>query len=382
MYLFYKPLQRCQKHFDTPDKPNRKEGIIIAKNQQTSNRQKTSHKQTSSPNVENHPADGPWQIYDRIFKRIFSLSKKAIIHLINGLFDTYFPPDSNVEYPNKEFVLPNLEQRIADIIVVINKIYTFHLEAQMTKEHLIVLRVFEYSFQYALFTHDGSSHLNFPEPAVIYLDSMGGIPEESILHISFGSQGSFDYRVKNFLYLAHSTEELEQKKMAVLIPFQVLRLRSLLKQWKRYQTEGRNFDMQKIYQLQEEIRSDIIDSIKMNLTLGNITADDARQLFELTNLLHEHICKDFISSGGEELMNPLLPGAIELPNDKYRLRIDELEKQVKWYADENAKYADEITKYADEITKYADKNTQYMDENARLKEQIAQLKTQIRPKSD
>ena len=43
-------------------------------------------------------------------------------------------------------------------------------------------------------------------------------------------------------------------------------------------------------------------------------------------------------------MKPLLPGALELPNDKYRFRIDELEK-------ENARYADEITRYADEILK-------------------------------
>ena len=42
-------------------------------------------------------------------------------------------------------------------------------------------------------------------------------------------------------------------------------------------------------------------------------------------------------------MKPLLPGAIELPNDKYRFRIDELEK-------ENTRYADEISRYVDEIS--------------------------------
>ena len=50
-------------------------------------------------------------------------------------------------------------------------------------------------------------------------------------------------------------------------------------------------------------------------------------------------------------MKPLLPGALELPNDKYRFRIDELERENKQYADENAKYADENAKYADEIIK-------------------------------
>lgn len=65
-------------------------------------------------------------------------------------------------------------------------------------------------------------------------------------------------------------------------------------------------------------------------------------------------------------MKPLLPGALELPNDKYRLRINELEK-------ENARYADEITRYADENAKYADENAKYADEITRLKKKIAEL---------
>ena len=85
-----------------------------------------------------------------------------------------------------------------------------------------------------------------------------------------------------------------------------------------------------------------IEGIKLNLELGNITKDDADQLYDLTERLREHICKDFKSRGGEEIMKPLLPGALELPNDKYRFRIDELERENKQYADENAKYAYEI----------------------------------------
>ena len=104
--------------------------------------------------------------------------------------------------------------------------------------------------------------------------------------------------------------------------------------------------------MQEKIRNDIIESISRNLHLCNITADDARQLPELTGRLHEHICAEFNrKKKGDEELKPLLPGALELPNDKYRFRIDELEKEILRYADENAKYADEILRYADEIVK-------------------------------
>ncbi len=43
-------------------------------------------------------------------------------------------------------------------------------------------------------------------------------------------------------------------------------------------------------------------------------------------------------------MKPLLPGALELPNDKYRIQIDRLEQELSRYVDENARYADEIVK--------------------------------------
>ena len=235
----------------------------------------------------------------------------------------------------------------------------------MERDDRIILRAFEYGFHYALSSQKQPDYLQFPDPSIIYLNKVDGIPEESTLHISFGNQGNFDYRVKNFLYLAHSMEDLEKRKMTILIPFQVLRLRSLLSQWKRCEKKEIPFDKKEFYQLQEQVNDDIIwheegpnevgespdalwrgwwriKSIKLNLELGNITKDDADQLYDLTERLREHICRDFKPCGGEEIMKPLLPGALELPNDKYRFRIDELERENKQYADENAKYAYEI----------------------------------------
>lgn len=160
---------------------------------------------------------------------------------------------------------PGLKDRFADIIVIINDVHTFHLEAQMTKDERIVLRVFEYEFFYAMSQWSDDNTLYFPELMIIYLDNQPGIPKESILHISFCNQGTFDYKVQNYMYLEHDVTELNRRKMIVLIPFQLL---------------------------------------------------------ELTKLLYAHICVDLEKVGGCEEMKPLLDGAIELPNDKYRFRID------------------------------------------------------------
>ncbi|MGN0353055.1 MAG: hypothetical protein ACI4ES_15525, partial [Roseburia sp.] len=111
-------------------------------------------------------------------------------------------------------------------------------------------------------------------------------------------------------------------------------------------------------------RNDIIGSIEANVQFGNITLDDAKQLLELTELLYAHICADLEKAGGNAEMKPLLDGAIELPNDKYRFRIDELERQ--------------LAECADEISKYADENARYADENAKLRERIRELEQQKR----
>lgn len=116
-----------------------------------------------------------------------------------------------------------------------------------------------------------------------------------------------------------------------------------------------NKNVARIRLLQEELKHDIIGSIEANVQFGNITVDDAKQLLELTELLYAHICADLEKVGGCKKMKPLLDGAIELPNDKYRFRIDELEKEIAEYAAENARYA---------------------DENARLKKHIEELESQ------
>ena len=107
-----------------------------------------------------------YQIYDRIFKRIFNLSNLSIINLINGLFGTNYPSDSTVEYLNKEFVNRHMEKRFADVLLLIQGIL-YHLEAQMIFDGSIVVRVFEYGFQHAISNRKDDNVLYFPEPIVI-----------------------------------------------------------------------------------------------------------------------------------------------------------------------------------------------------------------------
>lgn len=259
-----------------------------------------------------------YQIYDRIFKRIFALSNLAIINLINALFGTNHSQDSKITYLNKEFVARNLDKRFADIFLQINGI-TYHLEAQMTKSMNIIVRVFEYGFFHAMENREEDEILKFPQPAVIYLDTVTAIPETSTLVLDFGEQGCFEYKVKNFVYQEHKLQELNQKKMIILIPFQLLKLRKIVEKKPTEET----WEL-----LRKLILDDIIGSIKANLGVGNITESDATELKELTLELYEHLYHHYQELGGYQEMKELLEGAMELPLDKYRIRIDELEREL------------------------------------------------------
>ncbi|MDD3368545.1 MAG: bZIP transcription factor [Lachnospiraceae bacterium] len=280
-----------------------------------------------------------YQIYDRIFKRIFSLSSLAIINLINGLFGTNHPLDSSVGYPSHEFISSHLDKRFADVLLTIQGI-PYHLEAQMTKDGAIVVRAFEYEFLYAMHNRDGDTVLHFPEPIIIYLDSETKIPETSTLNLDFGSQGTFTYTVKNFVYQDYEMRELNQRKLIVLIPFQLLKLKRIIE---KAPSETH------FLQLKNLIQNDILNSIRANLQVGNITLDDANQLRELTLQLYDHIYQHYDELGGRNDMKPLLEGAIELPLDKYRIRIDELEQKTSALEQEKSSLEQEKSSLEQEI---------------------------------
>ncbi len=78
-----------------------------------------------------------YQIYDKAFKRILTLSEKTVINLINGLFDTNYPTDSKITYNWTEHENKDLKRTLADSILTINGRDSYHIEAQMTEDEEI-----------------------------------------------------------------------------------------------------------------------------------------------------------------------------------------------------------------------------------------------------
>lgn len=288
-----------------------------------------------------------YHIYDKIFKKILTLSSTAVVNLINGLFDTDYPVSSTVTYNWTEFENGVLKRILADTILTINGKYSYHLEAQMTEDEEIIFRVFEYGYGHAdrnrryavdLIT-DSNGHIKsdsiesgceliFPEPKIIYLCTSDDAPDTYSLKLNFGSQGSFLYKVSTFKFLEISLEELNQKKMVILIPFQLLKLRKILEKERSEET---------LDALKALIKDDIIGSIETNLQLGNITEGDARRLRRLTHQLYQHIYSHYKEM---EVLNVIT-------DESLMLDIDIIEKKHEEELAEKDRIIEQITSEKD-----------------------------------
>lgn len=153
----------------------------------------------------------------------------------------------------------------------------------MTTDSDIVLRVYEYGYGHANRNakKDKRGHeIIFPEPKIIYLYTDSPAPDEYLLNLYFGTQGSFLYRVPTFKFLEIPTPELNQHKLVILIPFSLIKLRKALQ--KKRSPEN-------LEALKKLIQDDMLGSINENLRVGNITESDARILKSLTHKLYLHI---------------------------------------------------------------------------------------------
>jgi hypothetical protein len=168
------------------------------------------------------------QLFDMVFKRLIHLSGPAVVNFINGLFGTNYPPDSPVEYPNVENVDRKLKRLLSDTMIIIGGIHVYHIEAQISDDENIAVRVFEYGYAEGLRTRSVMEHIitvKFPDARIIYWETTSKTPDEVVLRLEFPDDSHYDYKVKTFKPLNYTIAELKERKMAILLPFYVLKLR-------------------------------------------------------------------------------------------------------------------------------------------------------------
>lgn len=309
--------------------------------------------------------DKTYQIYDKMTKKILTLSAKAVINLINGLFQTDYPTDSRITYNWTEFEDQELKRILADAILTINDTDSYHIEAQMTKEDDIVLRIFEYGFGHALrmaTVKDGVYHIQFPQPKILYLYYKGKVPDEYQLHIHFDKEQSFVYRVPTEKLPDISAEELSRRKMIILIPFYLLKLRDLLEKERSEEN---------LRALKNLLLHDILGSINENLRVENITVSDAQRLISYTRRLYNHLYSQYEEMEAlNDMMDESFMTDADLIVKECDARLEEVTKILEEKLNELARKQNELKEKDGELTskesELAAKNNELIAKNEEL----------------
>lgn len=294
------------------------------------------------------------KLYDSIFKKILTLSSKAVINMINGLFNMFYDPEnSTVSYHWTENVHDNqnsMTTTLADTILVINNSDAYHMETQMKKDDSIVFRVFSYGAGYAdqtkeiLQDEEGCQvyRIHFPEPCVIYLSNVPkSVPDTYSLQVGFVHTQNITYNVPVTKLTSCSVKEINNRKMIILIPFYILKLREKLRNKKARTPEN-------IASLKSLIKTDIMGSIDKNVELGNITAEDGAQLYRFTQMLYTRLYSQFEET--EEVTDMVEQSIITFVDvfqeEKARMekRMAEMDKEI---ADKDKKLADKDNELAE-----------------------------------
>ena len=249
------------------------------------------------------------QIYDKIIKRILTLSNVAVVNFINGIFGKYFPPDSKLTYNWTESVKNSLEKTIADTIITVNDSEKVHIEAQISRDNTIALRVFDYGYQDALKykkTEKDRIILEFPQSKIIYLEHNRNTPDTVVLELNFGKQGKFEYKVPTMKFLSYSIADLDKQNLVILLPLYLLKLRKEIE---------KEQSMENALALKSLINDGIIKTIEDNEREGNITHDDTIVLIGLLGKLYAHLYGN-IQIFKEEGVNSMVTEKLILDTDR------------------------------------------------------------------
>ncbi|MDQ2085094.1 Rpn family recombination-promoting nuclease/putative transposase [Herbivorax sp. ANBcel31] len=173
---------------------------------------------------------------DQMMKVMFKLSKKVTVNLLNGLFDeNYDYKKVKIEYGNGEFFQDNLKKIQGDMFITVQsekRSVNYHIEFQTQNDKMMAIRMFRYGFEKALeltCNQEGEEIvLDFPKQSVIYLEENQNIKDMIVLKIRKPDGSIEQYEFPTMKYWEYTQEELINKKMYALLPFQVFNTRKAI----------------------------------------------------------------------------------------------------------------------------------------------------------
>jgi hypothetical protein len=228
-----------------------------------------------------NPSRETLHLFDLMFKFILKeASHPALVQFINGLFDKHYPQDSPVTFAPTETVTHNAEHletlRSDMLLTVANDAYL--IEAQISDDENIALRVFQYALAYAHTTKVIEAEritLTMPEARVIYWETSRKTPDTVTVRIIFPDKTEHCYEIPTLKLLEQSVETMERRHLVLLAPFYLLKYRNAVRKG-RLSAEERRALAGELKELVGALEG-MVDRAR---EAGIISGDDTAALFE------------------------------------------------------------------------------------------------------
>ncbi|MDR1175659.1 MAG: hypothetical protein LBK83_09365, partial [Treponema sp.] len=179
----------------------------------------------------------------------------------------------------------------SDILIVIGGIHQYHLEAQIQDDKHMALRIFEYGFQYALRNkteYKGLLTLSMPRSCVIYLTAGTKKSKQPSFRILFPDGSTHIYKTRAFYLLNHDIKELEERKMVILLPFYILKLR------KAVEKAGNHKKLKELSKEAAAMVDEILKSAERSEKRGILNTEELRLLIELLDRLYTEVYRNYV----------------------------------------------------------------------------------------
>jgi hypothetical protein len=229
------------------------------------------------------------QLFDKCFKFLLQrLSPKPLIMSINGLFGEHYPLDSEVSRMDKEFITSGMGKILTDSLIMVNS-KPYLTEVQIQNDSEMVIRMVEYGLATSRFFKeeiDGILTVYFPREVVIYLESNSKTPEVERVRLVFPDGSEHLYTLPTLKLPELSLEEIEEKGLFILLPFEVLRLRKAVV---RAKTSERKAEL--ALELKRVIQK-LLTFFEQQNEAGILTTADWNELVVVIDKLNEELYKE------------------------------------------------------------------------------------------
>ena len=256
-------------------------------------------------------------IFDDVFRTMQEKMPEQTIPLINAVFGTQYPIDTEIIQGRNEHHTENGEVITDSYLVIDGKRY--HIECQSTEDQTMVLRMIEYDFAIGLENArkvDGIYRIQLPHPCILYLRGENQDTLLSMELVLFDGQ-IIKYQVPVIRMEWYSLNEIFEKNLVILLPFYMMRYEKM-----KEQVETDSELRERIFQ---ECRA--IEQYLEKGFLKKGMEKEFRDMTELINRIGDYIFlkQQKVRKGLGEIMGGKV---LELESDKLIKKGEQIGKQI------------------------------------------------------